>query len=127
MEPASRPLPRRQIEPSEEMDAASASLIELLADWYWEQDEAFRFTSVASALAQATSTAEGLRNALRMICEVEGWDAGRCFRVEPDGEVRFVEGWFARERAIEQMLRGSRVLWEAGKPVWSTDLPRRPG
>ena len=212
------------------MDAASASLIELLADWYWEQDEAFRFTSVsstaggkagfdpvaffanpqweqqalnlsgadwdahraqrerhetfrdfeiecladdgrvvwlslsgqpivdrggaflgyrgvgrdvtaqkraaelrklehsvASALAQATSTAEGLRSALRMICEVEGWDAGRCFRVEPNGEVRFLEGWFARERAIEQMLRGSRVLWEAGKPVWSTDLPRKPG
>ena len=25
---------------------------------------------------------------------------------------------------LEQLLRGSRVLWQSGKPVWSTDLPR---
>src|SRR6185295_18586851 len=72
--------------------------------------------------------AEGLRVALRLICEAEGWDSGRCFRVdEASGEVKFAEGWFTRESEIEQLLRGSRVLWQAGKPVWSTDLPRAPG
>ena len=84
--------------------------------------------AVARALAVATTTSEGLRGALRLICDVEGWDSGRCFRVaEAGGELTFAEGWFARESEIEQLLRGSRVLWEAGKPVWSTDLPRPPG
>jgi diguanylate cyclase (GGDEF)-like protein/PAS domain S-box-containing protein len=81
--------------------------------------------AVARALAQARRTPEGLREALRLICDAEGWDSGRCFRVDAaSGALAFVEGWFAREGAIEQLLRGSRVLWEAGKPVWSTDLPR---
>jgi len=81
--------------------------------------------AVARALAQATRSSEGLREALRIICEGEGWDSGRCFRVDAaSGELAFVEGWFAREGAIEQLLRGSRVLWESGKPVWSTDLAR---
>jgi diguanylate cyclase (GGDEF)-like protein/PAS domain S-box-containing protein len=81
--------------------------------------------ALARALAEAASTAEGVRGALRIICEREGWDAGRCFRVnEASGEVRYADGWFAREAEIEQLLRGSRVHWEAGKPVWSTDLPR---
>jgi diguanylate cyclase (GGDEF)-like protein/PAS domain S-box-containing protein len=84
--------------------------------------------AVAAGLAAASSSAEGLRAALRLVCELEGWDAGRCFRVdEASGELDLVEGWYAREQPIEQLLRGSRVLWQAGKPVWSTDLPRRPG
>src|SRR5438105_257009 len=81
--------------------------------------------ALARALAEATSTSEGVRGALRIICEREGWDAGRCFRVdEASGEMRYADGWFAREGEIEQLLRGSRVHWEAGKPVWSTDLHR---
>jgi diguanylate cyclase (GGDEF)-like protein/PAS domain S-box-containing protein len=84
--------------------------------------------AVAAALAEAGNGSEGLRSALRLVCELEGWDAGRCFRVEAaSGEIGLLEGWYAREQAIEQLLRGSRVLWQAGKPVWSTDLPRKPG
>jgi diguanylate cyclase (GGDEF)-like protein/PAS domain S-box-containing protein len=84
--------------------------------------------AIARALAQAGTTSEGLRGALRLICDVEGWDSGRCFRVdEATGDVSFTEGWFTRESEIEQLLRGSRVLWQAGKPVWSTDLPRAAG
>jgi diguanylate cyclase (GGDEF)-like protein len=84
--------------------------------------------AVSAALAQAGSNSEGLREALRLICELEGWDAGRCFRIdEATGDVGLLEGWYAREQAIEQLLRSSRVLWQAGKPVWSTDLPRKPG
>src|SRR5438067_6584268 len=84
--------------------------------------------SIARALAQAPTTSEGLRGALKLICDVEGWDSGRCFRVdEATGDLSFTEGWFTRESEIEQLLRGSRVLWQAGKPVWSTDLPRSAG
>src|SRR3954466_10237296 len=80
---------------------------------------------VARCLAQAANANEGLRSALRVICEIEGWDAGRCFRVAgAAGELHLVEGWFAREQGIEQLLRNSRVLWQSGKPVWSNDFSR---
>jgi diguanylate cyclase (GGDEF)-like protein/PAS domain S-box-containing protein len=84
--------------------------------------------AVASSLAQAANVSEGLQGGLRAICEVEGWDYGRCFRVDPASlAVSFEEGWSAREPAIGQFLQRSRMLWQAGKPVWSTDLPRMPG
>src|SRR5947208_3878997 len=83
--------------------------------------------SIARGLAQASATSAGLRAALRLICDVEGWDSGRCFRVDDQGELTYTEGWFTRESEIELLLRGSRVLWQAGKPVWSTDLPRAAG
>ena len=84
--------------------------------------------AIARELAQAASVSDGVRAALRLICDVEGWDAGRCFRVDAaSGELAYTEGWFTREGDIEQLLRGSRVLWQAGKPVWSTDLPRAQG
>jgi len=84
--------------------------------------------AIARELAQAATATDGVRAALRLICDAEGWDAGRCFRVDPaNGELAYTEGWFTREGDIEQLLRGSRVLWQAGKPVWSTDLPRAKG
>src|SRR5689334_19898659 len=84
--------------------------------------------AVAGVLAQASGSADGLREGLRLICELEGWDTGRCFRVdEATGEMGLLVGWYAREQAIEQLLKGTRVLWQAGKPVWSTELPRPAG
>src|SRR5213078_634512 len=62
---------------------------------------------IARELAQAATATDGVRAALRLICDAEGWVTG--------------------EGDIEQLLRGSRVLWQAGKPVWSTDLPRAKG
>jgi diguanylate cyclase (GGDEF)-like protein/PAS domain S-box-containing protein len=58
-----------------------------------------------------------------VICEIEGWDAGRCFRIV-QGEPKLVVGWFAREQGIEQLLRSSKVLWQSGKTVWSNDVPK---
>jgi diguanylate cyclase (GGDEF)-like protein len=84
--------------------------------------------SVARALAQAGSVAEGLQAGLRAICDIEGWDYGRCFRVDPgSGEIRLEEGWFAREPATEQFLGRSRKVWEEGKPVWSKSPRESPG
>jgi diguanylate cyclase (GGDEF)-like protein/PAS domain S-box-containing protein len=76
--------------------------------------------AVARALSQASGVAEGLRAGLRAICDFEGWDYGRCFRVDPaSGEVGFELGWFAREPATEQFLTRSRAIWEEGKPVFA--------
>ena len=77
--------------------------------------------AVARSLAHAASLSEGLQAALRSICDGEGWDYGRCLRVEEGaGLSRFQDGWFSREPAVEQFLRGARVLWQEGKPVWSS-------
>jgi hypothetical protein len=76
--------------------------------------------AVARALAQSASVGEGLQTGLRAICDIEGWDYGRCFRVDPaSGETTFEEGWFAREPATEQFLARSRGSWQGGKPVWA--------
>jgi diguanylate cyclase (GGDEF)-like protein/PAS domain S-box-containing protein len=76
--------------------------------------------AVARELAQATRLSEGLESALRVMCESEGWDYGRFLKVEAGALARVQDGWFAREPAVEQFLRGARVLWEEGKPVWSS-------
>ena len=83
--------------------------------------------SVARGLTQAATTSEGLRGGLQAICEAEGWDAGRCFRVAPGGELKLEDAWFARETPIERLLQTTRVRWEAGKTVWSTEVPRARG
>ncbi len=76
--------------------------------------------AVARALSQAGGVTEGLQAGLRAICDLEGWDYGRCFRVDAaSGEMRLEEGWFARAPATEQFLARSSVTWQAGKPVWS--------
>ena len=76
--------------------------------------------AVARALAQANGVAEGIQAGLRAICDIEGWDYGRCFRVDPaSGEIALEEGWFAREPATEQFLGRSRAAWQSGKPVFA--------
>ncbi len=76
--------------------------------------------AVARALAQAGGVTEGLQAGLRAICDIEGWDYGRCFRVDPtSGETTLEEGWFAREPATEQFLARSRATWAEGKPVFA--------
>src|SRR5262245_5339879 len=76
--------------------------------------------AVARALSQASGVPEGLQAGLRAICDIEGWDYGRCFRVDPaSGETTLEQGWFAREPATEQFLNRARTTWEGGKPVFA--------
>jgi len=84
--------------------------------------------AVARALSQSNGVAEGLRAGLRAICDIEGWDYGRCFRVDPlSGEITLEEGWFAREPATEQFLSRSRTTWQDGKPVFAKSPREMPG
>jgi diguanylate cyclase (GGDEF)-like protein/PAS domain S-box-containing protein len=80
---------------------------------------------VARSLAAAEDTASGLKAVILALCEAEGWDAGRYFRVEPaSGQLRFQDGWCVSEPSIDHFVDRSRLGWQSGKAVWSGGVPR---
>ena len=78
--------------------------------------------AVVRCLSHAETVGEGLRAALRAMCEMQGWDYGRYFSIgAASGALRLDEAWFARQPALEQLLERSRIAWQEGKAVWSID------
>jgi diguanylate cyclase (GGDEF)-like protein/PAS domain S-box-containing protein len=78
---------------------------------------------VARSLASAEDTASGLKAVILTLCEAEGWDAGRYFRVDPaSGQLRFQDGWCVSEPSIDQFVDRSRLVWQTGKSVWSGEV-----
>ncbi len=95
--------------------------------------------SVARCLAEADTAGEALQAVLRAICETEGWDTGRYFRVdEQAGVLRFSESWALPHLAAQKFIEGSRdvvfrpgvglsgMAWQSGQPVWSDDTATDP-
>jgi diguanylate cyclase (GGDEF)-like protein/PAS domain S-box-containing protein len=79
---------------------------------------------VARSLSAAEDAASGLRSAVRVVCESEGWDSGRYYRLdEVSGALRFQDGWCVNEPAVDRFLERSRVVWQFGA-AWSGDLQR---
>ena len=81
---------------------------------------------VARSLASAEDRASGLKAVILALCESESWDAGRYFRVDETGALRFVDGWCVTEPGIDRFVERSRQVWQSGKAVWSGDIPRPP-
>jgi diguanylate cyclase (GGDEF)-like protein/PAS domain S-box-containing protein len=80
---------------------------------------------VARSLAAAEDRASGLKAVILALCEAEGFDAGRYFRVDSaSGQLRFQDGWCVAEPSIDHFVERSRLVWQSGKAVWSGDLPR---
>lgn len=80
---------------------------------------------VARSLAAAEDRTSGLKAVILALCEAEGFDAGRYFRVDPaSGQLRFQDGWCVNEPSIDHFVERSRLVWQSGKAVWSGDLPR---
>jgi len=85
--------------------------------------------AVNRVIAESDSSSAGLNGPIRAVCEAEGWDCGRYFRVDENaGLLRFAEGWCVADEAAEQFLVTSRNLvyrpakacpaaqWQAGEP-----------
>src|SRR2546430_208425 len=95
--------------------------------------------AVSRSLAGADNASEGLKGAIRAVCETEGWECGRYFRVdEKAGVLRFADAWSVPDPAVERFIETSRELtsrpgvglsgqvWQSGQPLWSTDISKDP-
>src|SRR3981081_3969070 len=85
--------------------------------------------TVVRQIADADNASQGLKAFMRSICESEGWDLGRYFRVdEKAGLLRFEESWCLPDPSLEKFVEGSRemtlapgaglmgLVWQAGEP-----------
>src|SRR6185369_1524967 len=95
--------------------------------------------AVTRILADADSASAALQTVIRAVCETEGWECGRYFRVDEAGRVlRFAEGWGIADPAVQRFVLLSRELvyrpgeglsglaWQTGETVWATDVAKDP-
>ena len=95
--------------------------------------------AVTQILADADSASAALQSLIRAVCETEGWDCGRFFRVDQQAKLLcFGEGWGIADPAVQRFLERSRELvyrpgagmsglaWQTGEPVWTKDVVNDP-
>ena len=71
--------------------------------------------AVTRILADADSASAALQSVIRAVCETEGWECGRYFRVDEPGRVlRFAEGWGNDDPAVQRIVLLSRTGWSCG-------------
>ena len=96
--------------------------------------------TVTRCLSEADSLSGALKAAMRAVCETEGWECGRYFRVdETAGLLRFSDAWGVPDAAIERYIAASRdvtyamgtgltgKVWQSGEPVWVSDRGEHAG
>ena len=95
--------------------------------------------AVARDLAGAKEVPGALRAVMRAVCESEGWDAARFFRVDAEAQVlRCEEVWAPGSGPLARFVEESRGtarppgfglvahVWQSGEPVWIADVGEDP-
>jgi len=89
--------------------------------------------AVARALADAENIGDGLSGVLKAVSESEGWDFGRYWASDPEGQMHAGHSWQVPDAAIRQYLEDSRMrvlpagagmigrVCETGEAAWVTD------
>ena len=93
--------------------------------------------AVARCLANATTAASALQSVIRVICETQGWDCGRYFRLDQSaGVLRCDQSWGVSSAVVEEFLEKSRGMvfrpgaglagrvCQSGQPLWIIDGTR---
>ena len=96
--------------------------------------------TVQRCLADAKTATEAMKASLRAVCESEGWECGRYFRVdEKAGLLRFADAWGVADPMIESYIAASREVtyapgagmtgkvWQSGEPLWVSDRGQHAG
>src|SRR5437868_1977875 len=109
--------------PADPQAREETSLLELVADWYWEQDAEFRFTLVSSRRSE-----KGAADPFPLVGR-KHWEQPALNLTEADWERhRALLAWHKpfRDFEVQHETEDGRLvwLWQSGQPVWSTDLPR---
>ena len=91
--------------------------------------------TVARCVTEAESVSGALRAVMKAVCEAQGWDCGRFFRVdEQAGLLRFSESWGVAGRPSDLFIERSRDIsyargvglagkvWDSGEPMWVADV-----
>src|SRR5437867_1015164 len=117
MEPNSLLPAPRPAELPRESDEATPSLIELVADWYWEQDDQFRFTSVSST--------SGARSGLDPFADLghKHWEQQALNLSDADWHehrARLGRRETFRDFEIQRCTEDGRIVWLSlsGQPVF---------
>jgi len=94
--------------------------------------------AVALALAASDDTLQGLRSVLRTVCESQGWELGRYWRVDANENVLKLEMlWSPQGRLSTHFLERLQkdnvrqpgeglagTVWQSGQPLWIPDVHR---
>lgn len=93
--------------------------------------------TVARCLSDAGSAGAAVQAVIRAVCETQGWDCGRYFRLDrAAGVLYFDQSWGVPTAAVEQFLEKSRGLvvrpgagltgrvCQSGLPLWVSDGKR---
>jgi diguanylate cyclase (GGDEF)-like protein len=94
---------------------------------------------VGRCVADADNVSAALKSVIRAVCETQGWQCGRYFRVDNEaGVLRFAEFWSVPDATVERFIEGSRDVvfapgvgltgwvWQTGQPLWVADLSKDP-
>jgi diguanylate cyclase (GGDEF)-like protein/PAS domain S-box-containing protein len=94
---------------------------------------------VTRCLAEGRGAEAALEAVIRTVCEAEGWDCGRYFRLDPAaGVLRFAAGWGKGRPDVQEFLARSRGMayrrgeglsgsaWAGGEPLWVSEVSADP-
>jgi diguanylate cyclase (GGDEF)-like protein/PAS domain S-box-containing protein len=112
------------------MNAHSASVIDETASFpnpfaSFNDAQARLLYALVGILLGTDDLTEGLRSALRAICEAQGWSAGRFWTIdERDGTLREFTSWQQASGAHQPVLHHGATVprWLGKQPVWIGDL-----
>ncbi len=85
--------------------------------------------AVGKALTEGDDVQKSLQHVLQLMCESQGWTAGRFWSVEePRDVLQQVVGWASERQSDASVLRAGDRLpsWLHGGPVWIGDVERDP-
>jgi len=95
--------------------------------------------AVNRCLAGADSVAAAMKAVMRSVCEMQGWECGRYFRVDDEaGVLRFDEFWSMPEAKLDGFIARSRAVsytpgegligrtWQSGEALWVPDIASDP-